>query len=842
MKLILKDFRCYSSEKTTDETIFDFGEEKGITLLTGQSGNGKSTILLAIYFALYGEGKKLISYGKTSCSVTFYIDDLIIIRTKHPNFLKLKIKKNDSLNEYYEYDGNSAQCIITERFGTVFNISGYISQNMTNSFVLMSSTDKLKFLEQFAFKDVDLGELRGKCKAIINTRYDNMMKSISQLELVNEMLKNITKPENMKFPIRCTKEQQEKVKNNEEIKIKNSIKLLSRNKDSLEKRKNKLTALKLVMMYIQGKKEIINQNNEKSNNIHIEKSNIKYIGNEKMKELKSNLYILIKKREYQNLKKEYSLNLKKIEIMKNKEIKNLQTEKDNITNILWNEYKKEEIKDIITNNTSYIYDLQTLQKYKKELLEIKITNNSEELQNKLNDYKTKLNYNIKKLEEIRLKKEIYKCPSCKTNLRFSDNKLYQIKIDNQDELENLDNEIKIENEIKILRNEIKKIENEINENEFKLKNRSNLELKINDIISSYETLSNEMKLEDIITEYKQNKKDIEYLREYENKHINYEERLEKINKIIKDELYSSSYIDFKKDIDNQLEKLNELEEKTEIQLEEEIDEEELRYKINEEEIKKEKLNNIEINIKEIDDCNELLKNQIIEKEKNIEKDELTEEYLILLNKEINDYEKENEELEKKKNTAIEILSKIEIYNNNKQKLEEYEKLKDKVIELTKKEKEDRELYTASTLLREIIGKAENTAMLNIIECINTHVSMYIDYFFPDNAMSVKLTAFKETKKCQKSQINIEIIYKGNEVTLDSISGGELSRIILAYSLSLNEMNNVPILMLDEVTSSLDEDNTTIVFDAIKENIKNKHIICVAHQVIQGGMFTKIINL
>ena len=45
MKLTLKNFRCYS------ERTFDFGE-KGLLLLSGHSGVGKTSIILAINFAL----------------------------------------------------------------------------------------------------------------------------------------------------------------------------------------------------------------------------------------------------------------------------------------------------------------------------------------------------------------------------------------------------------------------------------------------------------------------------------------------------------------------------------------------------------------------------------------------------------------------------------------------------------------------------------------------------------------------------------------------------------------------------------------------------------------------
>ena len=139
MKIRLINFRCYEDES------FDFGDD-GLVLISACSGAGKTTILMGIYFALYGYGTKVSANGKTSCKVDLEFDDLKIVRTKRPNRLVL--------NDIYEDD--EAQKIINERFGDVFDVTGYISQNALNSFILKSPSDKLEFLEQFAFKDVNL--------------------------------------------------------------------------------------------------------------------------------------------------------------------------------------------------------------------------------------------------------------------------------------------------------------------------------------------------------------------------------------------------------------------------------------------------------------------------------------------------------------------------------------------------------------------------------------------------------------------------------------------------------------------------------------------------------------
>ena len=149
MKIRFANFRCY-----IDET-FDFSNNE-LILISAESGAGKSTILLGIQFCLYGTGSKLQNYGKPSCTVEMEFEDMKIVRTKRPNRLVL--------NDLYEDE--IAQNIINKKFGDAFNVTSYICQNALNSFILMSPPDKLEFLETFAFKDVNLPEIKNKSKKI----------------------------------------------------------------------------------------------------------------------------------------------------------------------------------------------------------------------------------------------------------------------------------------------------------------------------------------------------------------------------------------------------------------------------------------------------------------------------------------------------------------------------------------------------------------------------------------------------------------------------------------------------------------------------------------------------
>ena len=120
MKIQLHNFKCWKDKQ------IDFQEE-GIILLSGKSGAGKTSILDAIIFALFGIGNKLIMNGKSSCKVIFEFDNLKIVRTKRPNRLVV--------NETYE--DAAGQVLIDNKFSTNFHLTGYIKQNSYKTFLLM---------------------------------------------------------------------------------------------------------------------------------------------------------------------------------------------------------------------------------------------------------------------------------------------------------------------------------------------------------------------------------------------------------------------------------------------------------------------------------------------------------------------------------------------------------------------------------------------------------------------------------------------------------------------------------------------------------------------------------
>lgn len=182
LRLILKNFRKFTSAE------FTFDQQ--LSLISGKSGQGKTTILMAIIFALNGEGKKLPTYGKTSCNVTLVIsnpneDQVVIIRTKRPNRLRVTVGSGKTLED------KEAQAVIEDLFPQYH--MGYMSQrtDSSKSFILMSPMDKIRYIEKMAFGGENVDQLINNCKELVKGRKNEMMLTTRQRETIEKMLKDL---------------------------------------------------------------------------------------------------------------------------------------------------------------------------------------------------------------------------------------------------------------------------------------------------------------------------------------------------------------------------------------------------------------------------------------------------------------------------------------------------------------------------------------------------------------------------------------------------------------------------------------------------------------------------
>ena len=814
MKLILENFRCHN------EATFNF--QKGMTLISGNSGCGKSTICEALKFVLYGIGTKVVTSGKKSCSVTFEMNNMKIVRSKSPNRLIVNDK----------YEDKVAQDMINEVFGNSnFETISYLTQNALNSFIMMSPINKLDFIETFAFKDVNLKLMKSKLKEDTLLYNKKLTECTSKLEVVEKVLQDISKPNDVEYPF-----EKKYSKKNELIIYKNNI---------VRQSKNEKETLKLLKMIKGLTKQINNTRIYETNKSNLiaktEKcENELYELNNKIESIKVNddNYLTTLENKLQVIRdcKEY---IKCIEILNSKKKTLSKMEENEKKNI------EEEIQQIVVNILSeeeinelkeQIDMMECIIKVKKRLSELnnKVYDVEEntiiELENTIKTNSIKLEEVYETIEKLKLQKNMLVCPKCDTKLKLIDQDLVEFKIEN--EVNSLYEISELNTKYENLKNVVENDKYELN----KLNDKISMNLNIKKEIDKQLSVLHDFETEDFeLNELEQQKEEyIESIKESSN----FSQKLAKLKYNLANNIYSMSYMSFKGDIELLEKKMKSL--KCDIKCDD-VDEEKIRTLINNE---KNKRNELSIyNSQKVKIQNDIYNYKI-------ELNQLTTDFISKYKKVIpssrleNVLKEKNDELILLKNKTkmyITTLEKIGKYNEYMDKLEKYNEWKSKYDDLIKEEEQLQNLYSACLLLKTKILEAESIVMVGIIESINKHAQVYLDLFFPENPININVTTYKKIKKISKPQIDIEIFYKGMECNLSMLSGGELSRVVLAFTLALGEIFNIPLLLLDECTANLDESLTADVFEAIKNNFNAQYILVIAHQIV-NGQFDNIVNL
>jgi DNA repair exonuclease SbcCD ATPase subunit len=819
MKITLKNFRCYEQE------TFDFGKQ-GLILLSGCSGKGKTTIMLGIHFALFGTGNKLVAHDKTSCSVILEFEDMVITRSKRPNRLIL-------VNADGEYEDDSAQSIIDKKFGENFKTTGYISQNGVESFILMSPIDKLEFLEKFAFNDANLSDINKKCKEVIKERNDNLTKVSSQLEMAIQMVNELKKPEKVDFPIKCALKNREIAIKNEYTGLKNSNTIITRNRNKILSLTKEINAIEVLDASLVSIQEFIHRIEQKIQKLVEEKSdideeNITFTILENETKLKK----MIAQREVISLQETYKADLHRLNKLKEQELASMYENIQKTQRVLWKDYSKEDTQEIIQSSKQTLKDLDKMSKLQEEMEACDIEKtNIDETKKQIEHEKGVLNENKSLIEKLERQKEVYKCPCCNVMLKLNhvSNTLITFDEDIVDSSFSID---KVQEIINKSKKSLVVLENKLKLDEQKTLKYNEKENELLNLQEEYEE----------IPEYYDIVQQLEEMEEYLSNQLNLEKTLKSLDDAYTTKTFSRTIlfqvkglIDRKTKIDSILDDDNEYEET----------EEEVRNILKTQTGLKEKLETINKNIhtfsKEKTEYEQKLNDH---KNKHIEA--FTEiRNISTLNEEIKEKTTEIESIEDKKTNHEKMIELIEKYQNYEKELQQYNSWVKKIDTIRDEETECRKQYGSAVELKEKILEAESIALLNIITCINTHAQTYLDAFFPENPISVKLVPFKESKKgknlVQKPQINLMIEYKSMEATLDMLSQGENSRVVLAFFLALSEIFESPFILMDECTSNLDQELNNIVMDSIKENFEGKLAVVIAHQVI-NGIFDNTINL
>ena len=771
MKIRMENIKCY------EDSTFDLGAS-GISLISGHSGKGKSSIIQAIHFALFGVGTKITRYGATSCKVTLDFDGLTVVRSKGPG--KLTARQGDEP----EVEGDEAQAVINRKFGEAFDVTGYIPQNAVKSFILMSATDKLSFLETFAFRGTDLVGMKQRCKEHIQDKHTRLTEATAKLEAIIEVADEVEEPEFVEFPIPAKNNNFEKAISNERIRLKNTKVLKRRSED-------KLSELKLSVGRATANNQLRDDNLAEIDILRSQKVDID-------KEIESievpppvdgyrdELAEVVANRELTSVRKQLA-------DMKEYEDNDRKAKLERATSELWLTYDETEAVDMISSLEELLVDSTRLLKLRKRLLHIP-------QEGSISEFKTELENINSKLHNFRISKESHSCPKCTTSLRFVDGFL---SISEGVQPEGVVDEDSLSARRTVLAREIPVL------------------TEIQEIISSYE---------DPIPPPNEISDDLTYFKEY----LGENRRNEKIKKELERAVGDGGAPKYSKACVEMENRISELERDVRGGGElSGLTEDELREAISRCDAYATKTTELESRLCRIEKTIRRYNEKNLELGESVDVSDLESREKGLIS--------EISELELKLKKHTKNIENIEVWEETRKQLARFNEWNEKIKEKEENEAEAKSEYTAALLLRDKILEAESIAMLNLVSSINTHAKVYLEDFFEDDPITVTLQAFKKTKTGVKPQISMDIEYKGMECDLQMLSGGEMSRIVLAYTLALAEMFNSPLLLLDECTSSLDQDTTDHVFDSIQENFNGKLTVIVAHQVVTG-IFDKTVNL
>jgi hypothetical protein len=764
--------------------------------------------MIAIQFVLFGIGTKLPTHGKKSCSVELTLPDIKIIRSKGP--VRLVV------NDVYEDDAGEA--IIREKFGNMFSSVSYIPQDLRDSFIVMSPANKLEFLEKFAFGDVDIREIKGRVKSLVRSLADEHTRITGNLEFASKLLSETQKPTVVPFPIKCKKELYEKAIRNTEIKHKNAVTLIKRTEKEIQALEMEKSDTAIFEALTREKRDVMSELQAKVTTLQA--TAIPYIGDQELEVLKARLQRFLNNRAVETLRTQYRENTEKVEELKALELLDMQKRLDQYLPTLWDGIPKDEIGDEIEGIKALITTAKTLDRLKGERTKIKL---DVDPTTALREASATLEGLKKTLERVKLQKEVLSCPHCSNSVRFLNGSLVKSEIPTEDEpLEDVMEKIK----------QTSKKETELRE---KLARYNRDKDKMEKLTREIETIETENDGLDNVDVLESELQDAERYRD-DNKTLN--EKVEELRKNIRDRVFSRTISSLEKKNNSLKTELEALEKGAGI-VDESIDEEELRATI----------------ARETENCNQIRRvgKQITDYTGELDKvsraiTRLETDHRAKWSGNTQPFDQaivEKRELitshEATRDDQADILTKIAKYLEAEKEMENYRKLERKTEESQIAEIRARKRYGSACLFRDKILETESIAIANMIESINAHAQLYLDHFFPDNPISVKLQSFRESKTGDKPCINLEIDYRGIEHDLSMLSGGELSRVILAFTLALAEIHNSPLILLDESTASLDQDLTSSVITGLKENFSSRLVILIAHQVVQG-VFDKVIKL
>lgn len=831
MRLTLQNFRCYKSAVINLPT-------NSVVLISGESGCGKTTIFKAINFALFGKEQKVATHGQKKVKVQLEFENLFIERSKNPNHLILKI-------DGQKYIDDAAQGIINEKFGQDFLLTSYIAQKSIEGFFSLSDAEKTSFLHRISIQNFDIESLKSNVKNIVKERKNKLLQVSAEALSYSKLLKEEGLTEEPIEP---------KLKLKFPSKDKSLEDQLSEEKEAKKANEKKLLEMKQTLQALNKQNEMYHKSLSNTTKIQVELDSKKVI----KKELEE---IIEREKEIVNL------------------ISAKQKEIDEIEDILENITKAKKLSELQTNYNSLVENfsdskLRREEEIKKQLSQIKEVDINQ-LQSKIknierrDEFFSKIEDFLQEGEDLpeSISEAVKFLENCKEDLnsQLTDINIGEIK----SILENKNSEISIKKEkLNFLRSQLSGTKLSCPECKSHLILDSQILIKYDEDKLKSEVTSEEKNMVTLEkTIQKLNKK-------YESSQSEVSEIKDDLNFLEKCLNQSQTIVDEDDDLDDLKNKINEAQQQqgrkklllTSLKAVEEekfpqsVQQIEKQIKILKNELQdfqlKDNLEN-EINQKN-KKCNERLvqlkmdKTQIDQAKQNLK----------VINKEIINLEYELEEFSDSKNCQAEIeeineqikireekFSKflerekqIMEFNANFSEWTRNSKIWKKCMEARESEKLWTRAFGAAEQLSLDIQKAEHEALESILSSLNKEIEEFMSEFFEDG-LSMIITPDKTLASGdKKANIGIKIKRNGEDIPMDTLSGGEYDRCALSFFLAINTvLSNNNLILLDESLTSLHSNAVEEIVDIIRNKMKNKTVFVTLHQVV-SGMFDHEIDV
>lgn len=191
-------------------------------------------------------------------------------------------------------------------------------------------------------------------------------------------------------------------------------------------------------------------------------------------------------------------------------------------------------------------------------------------------------------------------------------------------------------------------------------------------------------------------------------------------------------------------------------------------------------------------------------------------------------------------TVFEYRSLVEKRDLVSKQLAELDSAADNVrARITSKNNE----IAASERLKEKRDFAASAAIEGKTEEINQAAKPHIDSLFSEDGTYIRIDSFAKTAKGEeRSRFGTDIYHKGCKVKkLNDLSGGEISRAVLAFQLGLSDIYDSPILMIDEGFKGLEVIDRAKCMNILSEVAQRKLVVVVEHN-IEDHYFDKVIEL